>query len=44
MFEKMKQLAEKKHDGQFRLANKGELPVPYFKHPESVACCPASWL
>ena len=37
MFEKMKQLAEKKHDGQFRLANKGELPVPYFKHPESVA-------
>ena len=36
MFDEMKRLAEKKHEGQFRLANKGESPVPYFEHPRSV--------
>ena len=37
MHDTMKTLAEKHHAGQFRQARKGESPVPYFKHPESVA-------
>ena len=37
MFDEMKQLAEKKHEGQFRNVHKGEVAVPYIRHPESVA-------
>ena len=37
MFDEMKQLAEKKHEGQFRNVRKGEVAIPYIRHPESVA-------
>ena len=37
MFDAMKQLAEKKHGGQFRNVRKGEVAIPYIRHPESVA-------
>jgi len=37
MFDEMKQLAGKKHEGQFRNVRKGEVAIPYIKHPESVA-------
>ena len=36
MFDEMKRLAEKKHDGQFRNVRKGESAIPYIEHSRSV--------
>lgn len=36
MHEEIQKLAKMRHAGQFRMANKGEQPVPYFEHPKSV--------
>ena len=43
MFDEMKRLAEKKHEGQFRNVLKGEVAIPYIKHPESVAKNLLNW-
>ena len=35
-YEAIRELAKTRHAGQFRMANKGEQPVPYYHHPQSV--------
>ena len=36
MHDAIRKLAKIRREGQFRLANKEEMPVPYFEHPKSV--------
>ena len=43
MYERMKKLAEKYHDGQFREARPGETPVPYIEHPKAVVKNLLAW-
>ena len=43
MYERMKKLAEKYHDGQFREARPGETPVPYIEHPKAVVKNLLTW-
>ena len=43
MYERIRKLAEKRHDGQFREARPGEIPVPYIEHPKAVVKNLLAW-